>query len=108
ASGQTPAITAFYSGTSTSNPSSVNAFYQSSPLRKIILQNLATNTAAATPAVTIGASTGSTAGVLGVICFTAATGAGVSCPANMQVTVSGNISWGSVVGGGGGGNIVST
>jgi hypothetical protein len=106
-SGQVPAITAFYSGTSTSNPTNVGAFYQSSPYRKVIIQNLATTAAGATPAVTINAPNGNTAGALYVSCFIAASGATTSCPAAMTVTVTGFIAFGSSIGGGGGGNIAA-
>jgi uncharacterized protein (UPF0333 family) len=77
-SGQTPAITAFYSGTSTSAPSTTGVFYQASPYRKILLQNFPT-TSAAQP-VTISSPTGNSGGTIYISCSTAATGAFTNCP----------------------------
>src|SRR5579885_124308 len=108
ASGQTPAVTVFYSGTSTSNPTSVGAFYQSSPIRKIVLQNQATTNANAQPAVTVNAANGNTAGGLYISCYIAASGSSTSCPSGMSITVTAFIAFGSSIGGGGGGNVVSS
>lgn len=105
ASGQTPALSANYSGTSTSNPTATGVFYQSSPYRKVILQNVATT---ATPSpVTINAPNGNTAGALYLSCFIAASGASTNCPSTLIISVNGLIAWGSAVGGGGGGNVSS-
>lgn len=104
-SGQAPAITANYSGTSTSNPTSTGVFYQSSPYRKLIVQNQPT-TSTLTP-VTISAPNGNSAGALFVSCFIAASGASTSCPSGSTITITSYIAFGSAVGGGGGGNIPS-
>lgn len=108
ASGQTPAVTAFYSGTSASNPTSVGAFYQASPIRKVVLSNQATTNAVTQPAITINAPNGNTAGGIYVSCYIAANGATTSCPAGMTITLTSFIAFGSAIGGGGGGNIVSS
>lgn len=105
ASGQTPAVTVNYSGTSSGNPTATGIFYQSTPYRKIIVQNQPTTTAL--NPVTINAPNGNTAGALYIACYTAATGASANCPTSLVISVSGLIAWGSAVGGGGGGNISS-
>jgi hypothetical protein len=106
ASGQVPAVTAFYSGTSTSNPTAVGAFYQAVPYRKVLFQNQPTTSIPS--AVTINSPTGSTAGALYISCFIAANGATTSCPSSLTITMNAFIAFGSAVGGGGGGNIVSS
>jgi hypothetical protein len=106
ASGQAPAVSAFYSGTSTSNPTAVGPFYQSTPYRKVIVQNSPTTSAAGLSPVTINTSSGNTAGALYITCFTLASGASASCPV-MTITASSFIVFGSTSGGGGGGNINS-
>lgn len=104
ASGQSPAVTAFYSGTSTSNPTATGVFYQASPYRKLLVNNLATT--ATQPVVTIGAPTGNSSGTLVLSCYIAASGATTSCPA-ATITVISYLAFGAAVGGGGGGAIVS-
>lgn len=99
-SGQTPAVTAFYSGTSTTNPSANGVFYQSSMFRKLLLQNVPTTSSPA--AVTINSPTGNSAGALFISCYFAATGATTSCPAN-TITFTSFVQFG----GSGGGNIVN-
>jgi hypothetical protein len=84
-SGQTPSITAFYSGTSTSTPSPSGVFYQSAPIRKTILLNQPTTNAATQPKVTVNVPTGMTGGSLTIACSNATTGAAVNCPAAMVV-----------------------
>jgi hypothetical protein len=106
-SGQTPAVTASYSGTFSAAPTPTDAFYQASIYRKLILQNQPTTNAATQPAVTIGAPNGNTAGAFYISCFLAANGSTTSCPSGMTVTVTGFIAFGSSIGGGGGGNVVS-
>lgn len=99
-SGQTPAISAFYSGTSTTNPTANGVFYQSSAFRKLLLQNVPTTSSPA--AVTINSPTGNSAGALFISCYFAATGATTSCPAN-TITFTSFVQFG----GSGGGNIVN-
>jgi hypothetical protein len=84
-SGQTPSITAFYAGTSTSTPSPSGLFYQSAPIRKAILLNQPTTNAATQPKVTVNVPTGMTGGSLYISCSNATTGAAVNCPASMVV-----------------------
>ena len=101
ASGQSPAVTVFYSGTSTSNPTAVGAFYQSSPYRKVIVQNQPTTSAFASP-VTVNVPTGNALGLLIASCYTAATGASVACPSGMTLVISLSIVNGGSSGSGGG------
>jgi hypothetical protein len=107
ASGQVPAVTAFYSGTSTSNPTAVGPFYQSTPYRKTIIQNSPTTSAAGLAPVTINTPNGNSAGALYISCFTLATGASTTCPSNLIITIQSFVVFGSAVGGSGGGNITS-
>jgi hypothetical protein len=92
-SGQTPAITAFYSGTSTSIPSPSGLFYQSSPNRKVILLNQPTTNAATQPKVTVNVPSGMTGGSLFIACSNATTGAAVNCPASMVVNPIGYLTF---------------
>jgi hypothetical protein len=102
--GSTPALTASYSGTSTSNPTPTSAFYQDSPYRKVILQNQPTTNANSQAAVTIAAPNGNSGGALYFSCWTAATGLATACPSGMGVTLIAYVVFG---GGSGGTNAIS-
>jgi hypothetical protein len=101
-SGQNTGITATYSGTFSSNPSANGVFYQSSPVRQLLLQNFPT-TGTFPTSITVPAVSGSTAGMLYVQCSVVASGASSACPAS-NVQVTSYIAFGSSIGGGGGGN----
>ncbi len=100
-SGQSTGITATYTGTFSSNPPQADVFYQSSPVRKLLVQNLPTTGGFTT--ATVPALNGSTAGMVFVQCSTVASGASQGCPAT-TVQVNSYVAFGSSVGGGGGGN----
>lgn len=100
--GTVPAVSAIYSGTSTSTPTPAGVFYQAQSFRKLILQNVAT-TSTAGQSITIPAPNATSFGQLGYVCFNSSTGALANCPA-MTITVNGYM----VNGASTAGNIVSS
>lgn len=104
-SGQSTGITATYNGTFSSTPTATDVFYQASPYRKLLVQNFPTTGSFTTS--TVAANMGSTAGEIFVQCSTVASGASQACPAT-TVTVTSYVAFGSSVGGGGGGNPITS
>lgn len=82
----TPTLTAVYSGTSTSNPTSEGVFGEALPYRKALVVNA--DTTLAPPSVTVTVPTGNSAGTVYIQCSTATTGAPVACPTTPGGTIN--------------------
>jgi len=82
----TPAVTAFYSGTSTSTPTPAGLFIQALPYRKLLVENVDTTTASTS--LTVPLATGNASGNIYVQCQVPATGAPVACPSGGGISVT--------------------